>query len=213
MELSVGSGVTVAGGSTKPVRRYTLTFGLDANKVPTVYGLTDANYFTNPTATPYKYKVDGGADKYNLYEMVYDPANATVDVFINGVERISNYPGNNVASGNTGLAAGSAVVFFGSGSSAGVAKTNYGEIKLTIKNNACTNVPPVVSQVGACCPDGKQWNSTQNACVVIDQCQPLVTLKKGLDLTLVKNAGNEAFSTNAQCANKDISIAPCSLTV
>jgi hypothetical protein len=30
--------------------------------------------------------------------MVYDPATGFVDVFVNGVERISDYPGNTVVS-------------------------------------------------------------------------------------------------------------------
>lgn len=87
-------------------------------------------------------------------------------------------------------------VFFGSGSSPGMATTNYGEIKLTIKNDICSApVPPPVAQVGACCPagtqwnsiedkcvitcsDGQEWNSTEDKCVAVDQCTPIVTLKK-----------------------------------
>lgn len=44
------------------------------------------------------------------------------------------------------------------------------------------------------------------------ECEPLVTLKNGSALTTVKNTAGEAFSANTQCANKQISIAPCSLT-
>ncbi len=105
-EFTVGANVT-RNGLPQPSHRYTLAFGMDANRVPTVYALTDTNYSTNPTATPYKYTVTGGADKYNTYEMVYDPISTTVDIFVNGVERISNYPGNNVASTNFSRSNGS----------------------------------------------------------------------------------------------------------
>jgi hypothetical protein len=98
-----------------------------------VYGFTDAAY--NGT-TPYRYTVDGGADKYNIYEMVYDPLTNTVDVFVNGVERISNYPGNVVTSGNL-QPVNQITTFFGSGSSAGVAKTNYGSVQLLVKDAVC----------------------------------------------------------------------------
>lgn len=81
---------------------------------------------------------------------------------------------------------------------------------LTIKNSACQS-GDVSTQVGACCPAGSQWSSSQNACAS-NQCEPLVTLPYGRDLTLVKNAGGEAFSSNGACANKQISLSPCSMT-
>lgn len=113
LELSVGQ-TTAADGTVRPRKRFTLTLGMDSTRTPTVYGFTDADY---DGTTPFKYTVTGGADKYNLYEMVYDPATHTVDVFVNGVERISNYPGNAVSSANL-QSAGNIRVYFGSGSSA-----------------------------------------------------------------------------------------------
>lgn len=95
MELTVGTGV-----SGIPARRFTLVFPIDTDRTPTVIALTDGAY-SIPNNSTYKYRVEGGADQYNLYEMVYDPANDTVDIFVNGVERISDYPGNNVASANS----------------------------------------------------------------------------------------------------------------
>ncbi len=112
---------------------------MDATRTPTVYAFTDADY---DGTTSYKYTVTGGEDKYNLYEMVYDPLTNTVDVLVNGIERISNYPGNIVTSGNL-QAANQINVYFGSGSSPGVAKTNYGDVQLTIRNASCNS--PVVT--------------------------------------------------------------------
>lgn len=68
--------------------------------------------------------------------MVYDPMSASVDVYVNGVERISNYPGNTVSSDNL-QAANQARVYFGSGSSPGIATTNYGKVQLLLKDDAC----------------------------------------------------------------------------
>lgn len=45
-----------------------------------------------------------------------------------------------------------------------------------------------------------------------DECGNFVTLKYGRDLTTIKNSNNEAFSSNATCANKQISLSQCSLT-
>lgn len=90
-EFTVGANV-LRNGALQPSRRYTLVFGMDTNKVPTVYALTDTNYGSNPIGTPYQYTVTNGADKYNTYEMVYDPVTATVDVWVNGAEKISDYP-------------------------------------------------------------------------------------------------------------------------
>jgi len=49
--------------------------------------------------------------------MVYDPATDTVDMFVNGVERISNFPGNTVAPGYATQISGTAAIIFGSGTS------------------------------------------------------------------------------------------------
>lgn len=101
--------------------------------------------------------------------MIYDPASDTVDLFINGIEGISNFPGNTVDPGYAAQINGSALVAFGSGSSPGVANTNYGDIILSIKNTTCTQN---LTQVGACCPAGTQWDSSQNKCV--DSTIPVV---------------------------------------
>lgn len=78
----------VSGGG----KRYKLAFGLNAAQEPIVMA---ANTFVAATDSYMgdQYTVTGGADKYHTYEMVYDPATATVDVFVDGVERLSNYAG------------------------------------------------------------------------------------------------------------------------
>ncbi len=124
--------------TTKGEKRFTFVFGMDADKTPTIIGLTNNGAtYTAPADSTYKYRVTGGADKYNLYEMVYDPATDTVDLLVNGIEQISDFPGNTVDPGYAAQINGSAAGIFGSGSSPGVAKTNYGDVQLTIKNASC----------------------------------------------------------------------------
>lgn len=91
-ELARGENITL-NGSVKAPKRFTFVFGLDADKTPTVIGLTtNGTTYTTPTNSTYKYKIVGGANQYNTYDMVYDPVTDTVDLFVNGVERISNFP-------------------------------------------------------------------------------------------------------------------------
>lgn len=72
--------------------------------------------------------------------MFYDPATDTVDLFVNGTEQISDFPGNTVDPGYATQINASAAGIFGSGSSPGVAKTNYGDVQLTIRNTNCATV-------------------------------------------------------------------------
>lgn len=84
--------------TTKGARRFTFVFGVDADKTPTIIGLNNnGTTYVAPTNSTYKYRVEGGANQYNTYEMLYDAVTDTVDLFVNGVERISNFPGNTVA--------------------------------------------------------------------------------------------------------------------
>ncbi len=79
----------------------------------------------------------------------------------------------------------------------------------------CCGIPSNTSstpvQVGACCPSGSQWDSSEGKCM--SACEPTMTLKTGSQLTTVKNPQGEAFSTNATCASKNISLSPCHLTM
>ena len=65
--------------------------------------------------------------------MVYDPATDTVDLFVNGVERISNFPWNTVDPWYATQINASGAVIFGSGTSAGMANTYFGPISLWLK--------------------------------------------------------------------------------
>lgn len=70
---------------------------MDADKTPTIIGLgTNGTTYIAPGDSTYKYRVDGGANQYHTYEMLYKPSNDTVDLYVDGVKRISDFPGNTV---------------------------------------------------------------------------------------------------------------------
>ncbi len=71
---------------------------MDADKTPTIIGLdTDGTTYTAPSDSTYKYRVEGGANQYHTYEMLYNHLNDKVDLYVDGVKRISDFPGNTVA--------------------------------------------------------------------------------------------------------------------
>jgi hypothetical protein len=45
------------------------------------------------------YALEGGGSGYHLYELVYDPSAASADLFVDGVELVSNIVGNTTAAG------------------------------------------------------------------------------------------------------------------
>ena len=75
-------------------RRFDINVGLDANG-DTFVRLND-NIITNPQleGVGSTFTLIGAGDGYHLYELVYDPDLQTADLFVDGVERISDYPGH-----------------------------------------------------------------------------------------------------------------------
>lgn len=75
-------------------RRFDINVGLDANG-DTFVRLND-NIITNPQleGVGSTFTLTGAGDGYHLYELVYDPDLLTADLFVDGVERISDYPGH-----------------------------------------------------------------------------------------------------------------------
>ncbi len=99
----------------------------DAQGDTVVKLFTDANVFPilGPTATVL------GSSSYNTYELVYDPIAMSADLFINGVERISDYiglPGGQVGNEKQ--------VLFGAGRSAIAGEGRYREVTLSVPEPA-----------------------------------------------------------------------------
>ena len=81
---AVGGGVET--GYYTGTKAWDMAFGTEADGDPIVFLFDNA---TNPTFT-----LQGASNtEYHVYSLKYDPVSTTADLFIDGVERISNYTG------------------------------------------------------------------------------------------------------------------------
>ncbi len=71
---------------------YRMAFGSQSNGDPTIL-LWDGGTDGSINATGTEYILQNGGAGYHSYEMVYSPVANSVDLFIDGVERISDYGG------------------------------------------------------------------------------------------------------------------------
>ena len=70
------------------------------------------------------YTLEGSGSVYNTYTMIFDPLAGNADIFVNGVERISDY-GGFAFSDNTG-------VFFGAGRSPDTGQGNFSAVSWSV---------------------------------------------------------------------------------
>jgi hypothetical protein len=107
--------------------RYTVVFGSDADGDPMVTLITGQS-----TSTSFTLEGTGGG--YHLYELVFDPVAGSADLFVDGVERISDYAGHT-------FQLGAKHVSFGGGSSP---DTGHGRSNLVEFTVASEPSPPAV---------------------------------------------------------------------
>ncbi len=102
--------------------RYDMNFGSDGNADPIVMLVNsfDGNGL-NPAGSTYTTSGDG----YHDYKLVYDPIAGNADLFIDGVERISNYNGN-------ANQAGVANVFFGAAGNQGTGRAYFSQLSIAV---------------------------------------------------------------------------------
>ncbi len=113
---TTSQGSPYAGFSNGP-RTFIMFFGKSNDAIPqpgdagvTLYG---GAYIT----------VAGGMDAYHDYSLVYDPVAGSADLFVDGVERLSNY---------TGIAIPQQFVEWGTGSSGADGSVNFNLVKFSI---------------------------------------------------------------------------------
>lgn len=94
-----------------------MRFDLDGNGDPTV------RLSTGPNVGP-EYTIVGGAGEYHEYELIFDPTSGTADLFVDGVEQISNYGDR--------ASALSPFFRFGSGGSDPSGRVHFNSVDLTI---------------------------------------------------------------------------------
>jgi hypothetical protein len=88
-------------------------------------GSGDPIVSSGPTGTSSdpSYTVAGGAGSYHTYSLVYDPVADSADLFVDGIERISDY---------VGVASGSRIVAWGSGGSNSSGRAHYASVTFSI---------------------------------------------------------------------------------
>lgn len=126
-------------------RSYQMHFGSAANGDALVV-LAD-NSGSNSTTGP-RFTVPGGS-VYNTFELIYSPGDASADLFVNGVEQLSNY---------TGFPLSQTLLAWGDGSTRDVplvpprnySDANYSEVVFSIVPEPTTAVFGVIGVLGIC---------------------------------------------------------------
>ncbi len=129
LEQNAGGLVFVEYNSLLPgnLRRFSLAFVNETDGDTTVVAYNGSNDIFNGVLTGPRFTLEGSNGGYHLYEWVFDPTTATADLFVDGVERISDWAGHqrsvNVVSSRVG---------WGSGGSISLGEANYNFIQFEI---------------------------------------------------------------------------------
>lgn len=102
-------------------RNWQVGFGSEADGDPIVL-LFDGGG-SHPNFTGPSYTLQGAGSTYHEYDLVFNPVADTADLFIDGVERISNFPGYALAATTFG---------FGNGSSADTGQGNFNSVQFLV---------------------------------------------------------------------------------
>jgi len=99
---------------------YQIFFGSDSDGDPTVR-LRTGGIGGSPTGPTFT--LEGAGSSYHLYQLIFDPNAGSADLFIDGVERISNY---------TGVGSSVARVAWGSSGSITQGRVHYNMVQLAL---------------------------------------------------------------------------------
>lgn len=99
------------------VTSWDVRFGLQSDGDPIVYLA-----LPGPNSGWLSYALEGVGSTYHLYELMYDPVALNADLFVDGIERISNYAGYSL---------NQTQIFWGAGSTADTGAANYNLVQFT----------------------------------------------------------------------------------
>ncbi|MBA2707860.1 MAG: PEP-CTERM sorting domain-containing protein [Gemmatimonadaceae bacterium] len=108
-------------------KRYDMLFGSGSSGAPIVML---ASSFVGDGKEPIAgstYSLSDGANEYHEYRLVYNPGDSGADLFVDGVERISNYTGS-----DTVQYSGASAMFFGAFGADGSGSANYNFVGLNV---------------------------------------------------------------------------------
>ena len=107
-------------------KTWQIHFGTEADGDPKL-DLVTAVVGTLPTGFT-SFTLQGGGSGYHLYELVFDPVLGSADLFIDGVEQVSNYVGATFGSGFPLPKS----VFWGAASTTDIGQGNYNQARFEI---------------------------------------------------------------------------------
>ncbi len=113
-------------------RQFGLRFGVNEG-VLTVQTFFDADSFENQNILAL-----GNLGEYNLFEIIFDPVAASADLFVNGVEEVSNFTGQT----DTNNFPTNRKVIFGAGDSPNTGNANYNLVRLETFTQSSGNEVP-----------------------------------------------------------------------
>ncbi len=94
-----------------------MSYGLDANGDTIVRLVTDVVTGAGPVVTL------PGNDEFRTFELRYDPASGTCDLFVDGIEEFTDY---------TGTPLDQRIILFGAGASADAGRGHFARVQLTL---------------------------------------------------------------------------------
>jgi hypothetical protein len=107
---------------------YQMFFGTEADGDPIVRLIEALTPITGPTFT-----LEGTGGGYHLYELVYDPQTGSADLFVNGIEVLSDYEGFPLTQ---------SLVWWGAGSSADTGRAHFNLVQFEVVPDPVPALPP-----------------------------------------------------------------------
>lgn len=137
--IPTAPGITIGASPVISFRNRTTSYqihiGAQADGDPIVFLLTGVP----PSASGTEIILEGEGSGYHLYELIFDPGEGDVDLFIDGVERFNGYSGAPLA--------GDGRVIFGAGDSVDLGEGNFNLVRFEVGPGEIL-VEPVVVDFG-----------------------------------------------------------------
>jgi hypothetical protein len=117
---SVTTGLSPFVSYRDTVTSWEMAFGSDVDGDPVVLLRNTGGSVAGPSFT-----LEGAGNTYHTYDLIYDPTAGSADLFIDGIERISNFSGYGFSEtlGNVG---------WGAGSSADTGQGNFNHVRFSV---------------------------------------------------------------------------------